>query len=142
MASEKKLTPKQERFVEEYLKDLNATQAAIRAGYSPKTAQEQSSRLLSNVMVQEAVRAGREAKAKDARVDAQWVLRRLKEEADATGPGASHSARVKALELFCKHLGLFADETINLNLKGQVNVKHAAELSDDDLARIAAEGKG
>ena len=46
------LTPKQQRFVDEYLIDLNATQAAIRAGYSPKTAQEQSSRLLSNVMVQ------------------------------------------------------------------------------------------
>ena len=141
MADKKKLTPKQERFVEEYLIDLNGTQAAIRAGYSPKTAQEQASALLSKLIIQEAVKAGREAKAKDARVDAQWVLSRLKEEADAKGEGTSHSARVKALELFCKHLGLFADETINLNLKGQVHVKHAAELSDDDLARIAAEGK-
>lgn len=49
------LTKKQRRFVDEYLIDLNATQAAIRAGYSPKTAQEQSSRLLSNVMVQAAI---------------------------------------------------------------------------------------
>jgi phage terminase small subunit len=46
------LSDKQKRFVDEYLIDLNATQAAIRAGYSPKTAQEQSSRLLSNVMIQ------------------------------------------------------------------------------------------
>jgi len=46
------LSKKQRRFVDEYLIDLNATQAAIRAGYSAKTAQEQSSRLLSNVMVQ------------------------------------------------------------------------------------------
>lgn len=45
------LTKKQKLFVEEYLIDLNATQAAIRAGYSPDTAQEQSSRMLSNVMV-------------------------------------------------------------------------------------------
>lgn len=45
------LTARQELFVLEYLKDLNGTQAAIRAGYSPRTAQEQSSRLLSNVMV-------------------------------------------------------------------------------------------
>ncbi|ENG5503925.1 terminase small subunit, partial [Yersinia enterocolitica] len=43
----KQLTPKQELFCREYLKDLNATQAAIRAGYSEKTAQVQSSRLLS-----------------------------------------------------------------------------------------------
>lgn len=50
-----KLTAKQKRFVEEYLIDLNATQAAIRAGYSVKTAQEQSARLLSKVMVQQAI---------------------------------------------------------------------------------------
>lgn len=43
---------KQDVFVEEYLIDLNATQAAIRAGYSPKTASEQASRLLANVKVQ------------------------------------------------------------------------------------------
>ena len=52
------LTLQQERFVAEYLIDLNATQAAIRAGYSAKTAQPQSSRLLSNAMVQTAVAAG------------------------------------------------------------------------------------
>ncbi|MEG0999353.1 MAG: terminase small subunit [Clostridiales bacterium] len=46
------LTAKQKIFCDEYLIDLNATQAAIRAGYSPKTAQEQGSRLLLNVMVQ------------------------------------------------------------------------------------------
>lgn len=43
------LTPKQRRFVSEYRKDLNATQAAIRAGYSKKTARQQGERLLSNV---------------------------------------------------------------------------------------------
>lgn len=50
-----KLTPKQQRFVDEYLIDLNATQAAIRAGYSPKTADVQASRLLTNAKVTEAV---------------------------------------------------------------------------------------
>ena len=46
------MTEKQKRFCDEYLIDLNATQAAIRAGYSPNTAREQASRLLSNVNVQ------------------------------------------------------------------------------------------
>ena len=46
------LTEKQKRFVEEYLIDLNATQAAIRAGYSAKTANEQGARLLVNVSIQ------------------------------------------------------------------------------------------
>ena len=50
-----KLTEKQQRFVEEYLVDLNATQAAIRAGYSVKTADVQGSRMLGNVKVQSAI---------------------------------------------------------------------------------------
>lgn len=51
------LRPQQQRFVDEYLIDLNARQAAIRAGYSEKTAQVQSSRLLTNVKVQAAIQA-------------------------------------------------------------------------------------
>lgn len=46
-----KLTEKQQRFADEYLIDLNAKQAAIRAGYSPATAEQQGSRLLSNAKV-------------------------------------------------------------------------------------------
>lgn len=50
-----KLTPKQERFCEEYLIDLNATQAAIRAGYSEKTAREQAAQNLSKLNIQEKI---------------------------------------------------------------------------------------
>ncbi len=49
------LTPKQARFVEEYLIDLNATQAAIRAGYSAKTANEQGAQLLAKLSIRKAV---------------------------------------------------------------------------------------
>ena len=52
IVAEKKLTAKQQRFCDEYLIDLNATQAAIRAGYSERTANEQGARLLANVSVQ------------------------------------------------------------------------------------------
>ncbi len=48
-----KLTAKQQRFCDEYLIDLNATQAAIRAGYSKKTAAQTAARLLTNVKIQE-----------------------------------------------------------------------------------------
>lgn len=51
----KPLTNKQRVFVEEYLRDFNATQAAIRTGYSPRTANEQGSRLLSYVSIKEAI---------------------------------------------------------------------------------------
>ena len=51
MNGEKKLTPKQQKFVQEYLIDRNATQAAIRAGYSAKSARQQAVYLLSNINV-------------------------------------------------------------------------------------------
>lgn len=50
-----KLTVKQQRFVDEYLIDLNATQAAIRAGYSVRTANEQGSQLLAKLSIQQAI---------------------------------------------------------------------------------------
>ena len=53
------LTPRQQRFVEEYLVDLNGTQAAIRAGYSAHTANEQAARLLANVSVRSAIERGK-----------------------------------------------------------------------------------
>lgn len=59
-----KVTDKQQRFVDEYLVDLNATQAAIRAGYSERTAVAQASRLLRNVNVAAAI-AERQAKLSD-----------------------------------------------------------------------------
>ena len=77
------MTPKQERFVEEYLIDLNATQAAIRAGYSAKTAQEQSSRLLSNVMVSQAIAEAKTNRSEQTGVDAAWLLKRLADESVA-----------------------------------------------------------
>ncbi|WP_309086407.1 terminase small subunit [Chelativorans sp.] len=77
------LTDKQRRFVDEYLIDLNATQAAIRAGYSPRTANEQGARLLAKASVSAAVAEGQAARSERTRIDADWVLRRLAEEADA-----------------------------------------------------------
>lgn len=50
-----KFTDKQAAFIDEYLKDFNATQAAIRAGYSEKTARSQGNRLLTNVDIKEAI---------------------------------------------------------------------------------------
>lgn len=69
------MNDRQIRFVQEYAKDGNATQAAIRAGYSEKTAQEQGSRLLSNVMIQAALEERREEIAALAKLDAAWVIK-------------------------------------------------------------------
>ena len=70
------LTPRQERFAAEYSKDLNATQAAIRAGYSPRTAQQAGSRLLLNVVV-----SGEIARFKGEQLDASgWKASEVLEE--------------------------------------------------------------
>jgi phage terminase small subunit len=71
------LTDKQQRFVDEYLIDLNATQAAIRAGYSKKTAQVQSARLLSNVMVSQYLTQRRLALQGRTEITQDMVLREL-----------------------------------------------------------------
>src|SRR5215469_1569992 len=71
------LTPKQSRFVEEYLVDLNGKQAAIRAGYSPKTAEVQASRLLRYAQVQAALKAAMEARSKRTQITADRVVTEL-----------------------------------------------------------------
>jgi phage terminase small subunit len=71
------LTPRQKRFVEEYLVDLNATQAAARAGYSPKGAEVRGSELLRNRKVAEEIRTAKAARAQRTQVTAERVLAEL-----------------------------------------------------------------
>ena len=73
--SMEKLTLKQQRFCEEYLLDLNGAQAAIRAGYKPKAAKEQASRLLTKANVQEYLQSLRDVQKKKLGIDAEWILR-------------------------------------------------------------------
>ena len=73
------LNHRQETFCAEYLIDMNATQAAIRAGYSKRTAQPQGSRLLSNVMVRNRLREALEERNERVRLKSDWVLKRLGE---------------------------------------------------------------
>ena len=71
------MTPKQARFVSEYLIDLNATQAAMRAGYSAKTANEQGSRLLTNVSVRSGIEEAMKARANRTEITQDRVLKEL-----------------------------------------------------------------
>jgi phage terminase small subunit len=100
-----KLTPKQQRFVNEYALDNNATQAAIRAGYSKATAAAQASRLLTNANVAETIAAAQAKQAERAEIDTAWVIARL---VDETQNADKSSTRVRALELLGKHLGMLS----------------------------------
>ena len=71
------MTPRQQAFVNEYLKDLNATQAAIRAGYSARTAEWQGPQLLGKTHVSAAISAAKAERSERTKIDADWVLRTL-----------------------------------------------------------------
>lgn len=71
------LTAKQKRFCEEYIVDLNGTQAAIRAGYSPHTANEQAVRLLAKVSSQEYIQELKQARSARTEITADRVLQEL-----------------------------------------------------------------
>ena len=119
------LTPRQARFVDEYLIDLNGTQAAIRAGYSPKTADVQASRLLTRVKVCAAIAQKQAERSAKAELTTEWIIERLIENAnrameaeparDAAGRPIgiyTYQGNVanKALELLGKHRGIFLDK--------------------------------
>lgn len=101
------MTDKQEAFVREYLVDFNATQAAIRAGYSPKTAGQKGHDLLKKVEIQDRLRQFREKAAEQTQTDINWVRERLKAEATDYTEFSSHSARIRAIELIARLNGDF-----------------------------------
>ncbi|MGE0349824.1 terminase small subunit [Hydrogenophaga sp.] len=104
------LTPKQQRFVQEYLVDLNATQAAVRAGYSPKTAEQQGSRLLGNAKVAAAVAAGRKRLAAKLDLTAEKVLADIERIANKAERAKRYGDALKGKELLGKHLKLFTEK--------------------------------
>lgn len=101
------LTPKQQRFVDEYMVDCNGTQAAIRAGYSKRTAKEQASQLLTKLNIRQEIDKRQAALAEEGMITAKMVIAGLLKEAQHTGDDASHAARVAAWTQLAKHLGLF-----------------------------------
>ena len=99
------LTPKQRAFVNEYVKDLNATQAAIRAGYSEKTARFVAAENLSKPNIQKAIQEARDAREKRSMITVEWVLAQIA--SIAQDEETQQRDRLKALELLGKHLGMW-----------------------------------
>ena len=128
-----KLTAKQQSFVYEYLIDLNGTQAAIRAGYSKKTAQQIATENLSKPLIQGAITKAQEERARRVQVTADDVLRDLitiknrcmqaepvmmYEDGEQVASGEykfEHTGANKSLELIGKHLKMFTDKVEQQN---------------------------
>ncbi|NCC41609.1 MAG: terminase small subunit [Gammaproteobacteria bacterium] len=115
----KELTPKQELFVKEYPVDLNATQAAIRAGYSAATARKIAHKLMLLPHIRDRVHASMDKRNENVKLTAETVitdLLRLQRKAEEDGTWA---AAIKATELLGRHLQMFVD---------RVEMKHSGGI--------------
>lgn len=116
------LSPKQAKFVEEYLIDLNATQAAIRAGYSVKTAQEQGSQNLSKLIIQKVLSERMQARAARIEITQDRVLNEL--------------AKLAFLDIRKAF-----DETGNLKPIRDLDDETAAAIAGLDVAELTSDGQ-
>ncbi len=137
------LTPKQARFVEEYLIDLNATAAAKRAGYSERTAYAQGQRLLKHVEIAAAIQKAQDARSERTRINQDWVIERLvgvyeasmearpvcDKNGEEKGFSFNPTAANRALELIGKHKGMFIDRKL-------IGLKRIEDMTEDELVAL------
>ena len=121
------LTPKQSRFIEEYLIDLNATQAAIRAGYSTKVAKEIGYENLTKPHIRKIVEQNQLEKSTQNGITADYVLNNLKTIADCQDEKTTD--RIKSLELLGKHLKLFTDK-VEADVNGSISITIEGEVKE------------
>lgn len=131
------LTHKQSRFIQEYMIDLNATQAAMRAGYSKKT-----SHVIGHENLQKPEIACEVERLQSSRSETAWLTREkvlsdleaIKADAmqrifdkDGNQVMVNHAAAIKASELHGKHIGLFAEK---LNVEGNMAISFINEFDE------------
>lgn len=110
------MNPRQIIFVEEYLIDLNATQAAIRAGYAERSATVTASKLLTKANIQAAIQIAQLARSERTQITVDKVLEDIEliklnaMQQEDDGKMINHAGALKACELQGKHLKMFVDK--------------------------------
>ena len=113
-----KLNPKQALFCQEYIIDLNATQAAIRAGYSEKTARFIGAENLTKPNIAEYIQSLMAERSESTGITAEYVLNGIKDLTDKLVAGEDHKSAYKGYELLGKHLALFSDKVDHTSSDG------------------------
>ena len=142
MDSTRDLNPKQKSFATEYLVDLNATQAAIRAGYSENTAGSQAHDLLKKPEIQKLIQAGMDQRAAKTEITAEYVLTKIKETIERCSQAEpvmvfdkdskqmvetgewqfKEQGVLKGCELLGRHLKLFTDK-VEAKVEGAIDLR-------------------
>jgi len=127
------MTDKQKRFCEEYILDCNATQAAIRAGYSKKTASETGYENLNKPQIMQRIKELQEITSNELKITFERQIEDLEEIKREAMEENQFSAAIKAIEVQNKMLGLFKEH--NDQKKSERNIQDLKETLDELLER-------
>lgn len=138
------LTPKQAKWVGEYLACGNATASAVKAGYSVKGASVAGNRMLRNVSVQNALKARQTADAARLSLRREDVLAGLLEAVEQARVQANPMAMIRGWSEIAKLMGLYAPVPIkvDLNVTGQVGMDRLNQMTDAELLAVIQQGTG
>jgi len=126
------LTPRQELFCHEFIKDLNAVAAAIRAGYAKNNANKNAYMLTKDPKISERLAELKADQTKRTKIEADDILRRLVRISEKTEQEGDYNAAIRSLELLGKHQAMWTEKTIN-----ETTVKNAFATgnSEEDVQR-------
>lgn len=129
------LSDKQALFCKEYVIDLNATQAAIRAGYSAKTAGQIGEQNLKKLEIQAEIRRLTSDRSQRTEITADYVLQKIQSIVEATSAENEDSynpqAALKGCELLGKHLSMWTDK-VQHSGEADLNLAIEVKFGDED----------
>lgn len=144
MSPRSTLTAKQARFVHEYLIDGNGAAAAVRAGYSEKTAKAIACELLTKPDLRALIREKQAELSASLEITREGVIRGFLEAFEMARTDRNPAVMVSAASSIAKLLGLYAAETkrIELSAEGQGAIRRVEAMTDAELAQMIAAGQG
>ena len=136
----------QRLFCEEYLVDLNATQAVVRAGSKSKYPNRIAFQMMENPAIRITIDALRAERSKSSDVTKDFVLRGIQKTIRLAEESGNHNATLRGLELLAKHLGMFVERTEISGPDGEAirmeqKIKEDVESFTSSITRLASRGR-
>lgn len=133
---EGKLNPRQELFCREYMRDLNAAQAYIRAGYAARDPKDAASTLMLNPLVKDKIASLMAERNARLSINADRVIGMLVDAYDGAMKGEDYSPAVRAAQLLGQHVNLFKEHNVQtVKLAGVTNSNEEKDV-DADIERL------